>query len=153
MEIRWSYDHLISTMGFPILVRRHLNIESGPWTSWGSCSQCSLNQELHSSTNWSWDKMTAILLTADNILTCIFFFSNKMFEFRLYCICILLYIEFAGTATATITAKGCPIFKCVAVTWFIYALLVMSTHKHSRVKPKLWTFTMWKLKTKTLSER
>ena len=28
--IRRSYDHLISTMGFPILIRRHLYIESGP---------------------------------------------------------------------------------------------------------------------------
>ena len=32
MEIRRSYDRLISTMGFPILVRRHLYIESGPWS-------------------------------------------------------------------------------------------------------------------------
>ena len=32
VEIRRSYDRLISTMGFPILVRRHLYIESGPWT-------------------------------------------------------------------------------------------------------------------------
>ena len=31
MEIRRSYDHLISTMGFPILQRWHLYIESGPW--------------------------------------------------------------------------------------------------------------------------
>ena len=31
VEIRRSYDRLISTMGFPILVRRHLYIESGPW--------------------------------------------------------------------------------------------------------------------------
>ena len=30
MEIRRSYDRLISTMGFPILVRQHLYIESGP---------------------------------------------------------------------------------------------------------------------------
>ena len=30
MEIRRSYDRLISTMGFPIPVRRHLYIESGP---------------------------------------------------------------------------------------------------------------------------
>ena len=30
VEIRRSYDRLISTMGFPILVRRHLYIESGP---------------------------------------------------------------------------------------------------------------------------
>ena len=30
MEIRRSYDRLISTMGFPILVRCHLYIESGP---------------------------------------------------------------------------------------------------------------------------
>ena len=31
MEIRRSYDRLISIMGFPILVRWHLYIESGPW--------------------------------------------------------------------------------------------------------------------------
>ena len=31
MEIRRSYDRLISTMGFPILVRYKLYIESGPW--------------------------------------------------------------------------------------------------------------------------
>ena len=30
MEIRRSYDPLISTMGFPILIRLHLYIESGP---------------------------------------------------------------------------------------------------------------------------
>ena len=30
MDIRRFYDRLISTMGFPILVRRHLYIESGP---------------------------------------------------------------------------------------------------------------------------
>ena len=33
MEISRSYDRLISTMGFPTLVRCHLYIESGPW-SW-----------------------------------------------------------------------------------------------------------------------
>ena len=33
MEIRRSYDRLISTMGFPILVRLHLYIESGPWST------------------------------------------------------------------------------------------------------------------------
>ena len=32
VEIRRSYDRLISTMGFPILVRWHLYIESGPWS-------------------------------------------------------------------------------------------------------------------------
>ena len=30
MEIRRSYDRLISTMVFPILIRQHLYIESGP---------------------------------------------------------------------------------------------------------------------------
>ena len=30
MEIRRSYDRLISTLGFPLLVRWHLFIESGP---------------------------------------------------------------------------------------------------------------------------
>ena len=33
MEI-WSYDRLISTMGFPLLVRWQLYIESGPWWCW-----------------------------------------------------------------------------------------------------------------------
>ena len=32
VEIRRSYDRLISTMGFPILVRLHLYIDSRPWT-------------------------------------------------------------------------------------------------------------------------
>ena len=31
VEIRRFYDRLISTMGFPILVRLHLYIDSGPW--------------------------------------------------------------------------------------------------------------------------
>ena len=31
VKIRQSYDRLISTMEFPILVRRHLYIESGRW--------------------------------------------------------------------------------------------------------------------------
>ena len=31
VEIRRYYDCLISTMGFPIPVRQHLHIESGPW--------------------------------------------------------------------------------------------------------------------------
>ena len=35
MEIRRSYDRLISTMGFPILVRWHLYIESAPRTELG----------------------------------------------------------------------------------------------------------------------
>ena len=34
MEIRRSYDRLISTMGFPILVRRHFYIASGPRICW-----------------------------------------------------------------------------------------------------------------------
>ena len=33
VEIRWSYDRLISTIGFPILLRCHLYIESGPCIS------------------------------------------------------------------------------------------------------------------------
>ena len=31
VKIRRSYDRLISTMGFPVLVRWHIYIESGPW--------------------------------------------------------------------------------------------------------------------------
>ena len=36
VEIKRSYDRLISTMGFPIPIRRHLYIESGPWILYGS---------------------------------------------------------------------------------------------------------------------
>ena len=47
MEIRRSYDHLISKMGFPILVRWHLYIESGPrlHPRWCSCTVQSLVQQ------------------------------------------------------------------------------------------------------------
>ena len=34
VEIRRSWDRLISTMAFPILVRWHIYIESGPWSWW-----------------------------------------------------------------------------------------------------------------------
>ena len=37
VEIRRSYDRLISTMGFPIPVRCHLYIESGPWSRLRRC--------------------------------------------------------------------------------------------------------------------
>ena len=37
MEIRRSYDRLISTMRFPKLIRWHLYIESGPWNHAGWC--------------------------------------------------------------------------------------------------------------------
>ena len=42
VEIRRSYDRLISTMGFPILVRCHLYIESGPrcWTCCNPLLNC-----------------------------------------------------------------------------------------------------------------
>ena len=38
-----SKDHLISTMGFSILVRRHFYIESGPWVQPGHCSSAVIN--------------------------------------------------------------------------------------------------------------
>ena len=44
VDIRWSYHHLISTMGFPILARWHLYIESGPKSSSNKfCSDMHLN--------------------------------------------------------------------------------------------------------------
>ena len=50
MEIRRSYYRLISTVGFPILVRCHLYIESGPWCclfSFFSYSCCVLKGDLN----------------------------------------------------------------------------------------------------------
>ena len=40
VKIRRSYDRLISTMGFPILVRWHLYIQSGPWVLFQYCMKC-----------------------------------------------------------------------------------------------------------------
>ena len=50
VEIRQSYDCLTSTVGFPILVRRHLYSESGPCRLWTSNTTCSTSQEI--STHW-----------------------------------------------------------------------------------------------------
>ena len=49
VEIRQSNDRLISTMGFPILVRRYLYIESGP------CLSCVVNIIIvdHLVTQWA----------------------------------------------------------------------------------------------------
>ena len=47
MEIRRSYDRLISTRGFPILVRWHLYIDSPPWVIW--CTLDCLHHALESS--------------------------------------------------------------------------------------------------------
>ena len=45
VEIRRSYDRLISTMGFAILVRWHLYIESGPWCF--LILNCMMHHQLH----------------------------------------------------------------------------------------------------------
>ena len=51
---RWSNKHFISTMGFPILVRWHLDIESydvirnGRWDVANSCSTYTVNDSAHS---------------------------------------------------------------------------------------------------------
>ena len=81
VEIRRSYDRLISTMRFPILVRWHLYIESWPWPSkrW---------------TNWENGAVSYILLNRffDYLL------SNKMTSWCMYlqmlyakCVLILKY--------------------------------------------------------------
>ena len=49
MEIRRSYDRLISTVGFPILVRWYLYIGSGPWRYSTSVHMV----ERHHSCNWN----------------------------------------------------------------------------------------------------
>ena len=46
VEIWWSYNLLISTMGFPTLVRWHLFIESQPWQSPMDSSQKASNLEV-----------------------------------------------------------------------------------------------------------
>ena len=82
VEIRRSYDRLISTMGFSILVRWHLYIESGPrcpmadlvhtWLIWVF--------SLHSAlTLWGRDEMAPILQTTLSNA----FSSMKKFEFWL----------------------------------------------------------------------
>ena len=63
-EIRWSYDRLISTMGFPILIRWHLYIEFGPlWINPSDLSS-SIGCHLHSSKNLNNSPRGAIALVS-----------------------------------------------------------------------------------------
>ena len=63
VEIRRSYDRLISTMEFPIPVRRHLYIESGPWTKMIGWIQCAArytslwgyHKAKHNTLQWCYD--------------------------------------------------------------------------------------------------
>ena len=72
MEIGRSYDRLISTMGFPILVRWHLYIDSGPW----SCQSCT--EPSSSIANASLVDNTEIMYM---ILRCPVLFVNHFFVF------------------------------------------------------------------------
>ena len=64
VELRRSYDRLISTMGFPILVTQHLYSESGPWCplpgllSWYPIS--SLIQAMHVVGQWETNLCTPL---------------------------------------------------------------------------------------------
>ena len=64
VEIRRSYNRLISTMGFPLLVRRHHYIESGPWLSPNPLlvSKCQINPQLttHLPSYQTWPSSTQI---------------------------------------------------------------------------------------------
>ena len=77
MEIRRYYDRLISTMGFPILVRWHLYIESGPWILY--MVQCSkwiqyggntiwVTGHLISPVNWQFPKLTVWVHNDDDVI-------------------------------------------------------------------------------------
>ena len=52
----WSYDRLISTMGFPILVRCHLYIESAPCLPWHIPLQLFISIHTRDTSQWrrSW---------------------------------------------------------------------------------------------------
>ena len=56
VEIRGSQDHLISTIGFPILVRPHLYTESGP----------RFGQSHRFESHWDWHPNITVLTTGDN---------------------------------------------------------------------------------------
>ena len=91
VEIRRSYDRLISTKGFPILIRWHLYFESGSWwchitvrsllpSSWLDCTRITwMKYEISIApqllTNHGRDKMVTILqATFSNSFSRIFFF-------------------------------------------------------------------------------
>ena len=81
MEIRRSYDRLNSTMGFHILVRWHLYIESGPRLPSGN-KQIGIGPACHLVcilTHWGRDKMATVSQTTlSNAFSCM-----KILEFRL----------------------------------------------------------------------
>ena len=60
VEIRQSYDRLISTMGFPILVRYHLYIESGP----RSCYSTVQHSTIWYITHKKWTHYNDVIMSA-----------------------------------------------------------------------------------------
>ena len=107
MEIRRSYGRLISTMGYPILVRRHLFIESGPWSlsceqreSWAAVAKLLHSVALCELTNWyllwsfEYKKIIEVIRVANvyvNHLPGMFLSSDFNFEKWIWLITIPLY--------------------------------------------------------------
>ena len=85
MEIRRSYDRLISPMGFPRLVRRHLYIESAP--SWifqeNKVSNMAADVLVLCSTLWA---------SADMVLTRS---DKQVLSFHEYCLGLPMYSQVA----------------------------------------------------------
>ena len=73
MEIRRSYDRLISTMGFPILVIRHLYIDIGTW----SVRQCHI-MALTTVTNRSLMSCQLLINKVDEY--CVVHYSHALFH-------------------------------------------------------------------------
>ena len=73
MEIRRSYDRLISAMGFPIRVIRHLYIDIGPW----SVRQCHI-MALTTVKNWSLMSCQLLINKIDEY--CVVHYSHALFH-------------------------------------------------------------------------
>ena len=127
MEIRRSYDRLISTMGVPILARRHRCIKSGP-----SCPRICMKLTAYDGTTTSLTHMIyGILVTAlavdyfllvsfTNVDRCMIWYKN---------ICQLSNIS-SNTKTIKFDYVGYPRYLAFVYLWLSY--LMSFRHRYDK---------------------
>ena len=119
MEIRRSYNRFNSTMGFPILVRWHLYIESGPWLQ-------SLYLSIKTDTCLLGD--CPVLVTDDSIKHV----SQAVNNFQYYFVQQITSFKRTDEVSRNLTAQKCWLLwtSCIlsriiiAAGWFIHTVTV-----------------------------
>ena len=128
VEIRRSYDRLISTMGFPILVRRQLYIESGPWYHCCMSQHVSHTAQMH------------LHISARGFLKIL---TTSLSAFQCNCTDIRRYLCFRWVIA--LFKKTCSFWKPHSICWHAYVPSYQNLRQAS-----LWTqYRYWWVKKKT----